>query len=277
MSTPDLEAAKAKAERTYDAAADYYDAPQLGFWERSGRSTVERLRLKSGAHVLDVGCGTGASAIPAAEAVGPTGRVVGIDLSDRLLTLAREKAIARGLEHAEFRKVDMTASGYADGEFDAVVSVFSVFFVPDMEGLVTELWRMVKPRGKLAITTWGPDFFEPVYARWNGAVKDEREDLYAAFNPWDRITTPEAVEKLFTDAGIPTGTVEVALEEARQSLAVAEDWWTIVMGSGLRWTVEQLGLEAAARVRADNVDWIDSNGIDSIGVNVIYAAATKDE
>lgn len=277
MTTPDLDAAKAKAEGTYDAAADHYDAPQLGFWKRSGLGTVERLRLKSGTHVLDVGCGTGASAIPAAEAVGPTGRVVGIDLADRLLILAREKALARGFEHAEFRKADMTASGYADGEFDAVVSVFNVFFVPDMEGLVTELWRMVKPGGKLAITTWGPDLFEPVYARWNGAVRDERADLYAAFNPWDRITTPEAVEKLFTDAGIPSGTVEVEPEEARQSLAVAEDWWTIVMGSGLRWTVEQLGLETAARVRADNVDWIDRNGIDSIGVNVIYAAATKDE
>ena len=277
MTTTDLEAAKAKAEKTYDAAADCFDAPQLGFWVRHGRGTVERLRLKSGAHVLDVGCGTGASAIPAAEAVGSTGRVVGIDLSDQLLALAREKAIARGLKHIEFRKVDMTSSGYADGEFDAVVSVFSVFFVPDMVGLVTELWRMVKPGGKLAISTWGPDLFEPVYARWNGAVRDEREDLYAAFNPWDRITTPEAVGKLFTDAGIPMRAVEVEPEEARESLAAAEDWWTIVMGSGLRWTVEQLGLEAAARVRSDTVDWINRNGIDSFGVNVIYAAATKDK
>ena len=46
---------------------------------------------------------------------------------------------------------DMTALGFPDGHFDAVVSVFSIFFVPDMKGLVRELWRMVRPGGKLAV------------------------------------------------------------------------------------------------------------------------------
>ena len=199
----DHDAAKGKAEQTYDAAADYFDAPQLAFWDRTGRGTVKRLHLTPGAHVLDVGCGTGASAIPAAQAVSTTGRVVGIDLSEELLSLARKKASEHGFEHTEFRKLDMNASGYADDEFDAVVSVFSIFFVPDMEGLVAELWRMVKPGGKLAVTTWGPGIFEPAYTRWNEAVKGEREELYTAFNPWDRITTPESVAKLFIDGGIP--------------------------------------------------------------------------
>src|SRR5262245_3451092 len=72
--------------------------------------------------------------------------------------------------------------------FDAVVSVFSIFFVPDMEGLVRELWRMVRPGGKLAVTTWGPRFCEPAYSRWLIALGKERPDLVNAFNPWDRIT-----------------------------------------------------------------------------------------
>jgi hypothetical protein len=102
-----------------------------------------------------------------------------------------------GLSNVEFRCADMTSLGYPDGRFDAVVSVFSIFFVPDMERLVRELWRMVRPGGKLAVTTWGPRIFEPAYSRWLAAIKRERPDLYSAFNPWDRITDVESVRVCF--------------------------------------------------------------------------------
>ena len=67
--TDALGAAKLKAEKTYNAAADNFDAEPLAFWDRYGRRTVERMQLRSGAHVLDVCCGSGASALPAAQAV----------------------------------------------------------------------------------------------------------------------------------------------------------------------------------------------------------------
>ncbi len=57
----------------------------------------------------------------------------------------------------------MAALGFPDGHFDAVVCVFGLFFVPDMEAQVAELWRMVRPGGQLAITTWGPGIFAPAY------------------------------------------------------------------------------------------------------------------
>jgi ubiquinone/menaquinone biosynthesis C-methylase UbiE len=188
--------AKLKAQKTYDAAADVFDARPLGFWARYGERTIERLRLKPSATVLDVACGTGASALPAAVAVGPSGRVIGVDLADKLLTLARQKARRRGLANVEFRQADMTMLGYPDGTFDAVVCVFGVFFVKDMEALTAELWRMVKPGGRLAITTWGPRLFAPMYEKWNDTVRGFRADLVTDFNPWDRITTPDAVQRL---------------------------------------------------------------------------------
>jgi len=262
--------AKSKAATTYNAAADHYD---VGFWDRYGRRTVERLHLSPGARVLDVASGTGASALPAAEAVGPEGRVIAVDLAENMLERARAKASARSLGNIEFRIDDMTALGYPDAGFDAVVCVFGVFFVPDMKALVAELWRMVKPRGKLAITTWGPRIFEPMYSRWNETVRTERQDLYAAFNPWDRIVEPDAVTRLFEDAGVSA--VDVVAESGRQQLGTPEDWWTIVLGSGLRWTVEQLGPEAAERVRRDNLDCARRNAVDWVETNVIYAVATK--
>jgi len=98
------------------------------------------LALAPGAVVLDVGCGTGASALPAAEIVGPRGRVVGVDLAERLLAIARGKAESQGLANVEFRTGDMERLGYPDGHFDAVVSVFSIFFVEDMVKQLRELW-----------------------------------------------------------------------------------------------------------------------------------------
>src|SRR5262249_5987443 len=63
-------------------------------------------------------CGTGASALPAAEAIGPNGVVIGVDLSARLLDRARIKAARRGLNNVEFRLSDMTSLGCPAGEFD---------------------------------------------------------------------------------------------------------------------------------------------------------------
>jgi ubiquinone/menaquinone biosynthesis C-methylase UbiE len=268
-----LKQAKDKAAAAYDAAADHYDDEPLAFWKRIGERTVTGLELAASAKVLDVGCGTGASALPAAQVVGKNGLVLGVDLSSRLLDRARAKAKAADLANVEFRLADMTALKYPDGSFDAVISVFSIFFVPDMEGLVSELWRMVRPGGKLAVTTWGPRIFEPAYSRWLSAVGQERHDLVTAFNPWDRITDVTSVRRLLRDGGVSDA--EVTAEDGFQPLRSAEDWWTIVLGSGLRWAVEQMGPASAARVRSDNVSWLRENKIDRVETNAIYAIGTK--
>src|SRR5262249_32643300 len=84
MSMPALDDAKRKASSTYNAAADSYDDPANSFWARFGRRTIERLGLRPGEDVLDVCCGSGASALVAAEKVEPNGSVLGVDLSENL-------------------------------------------------------------------------------------------------------------------------------------------------------------------------------------------------
>jgi ubiquinone/menaquinone biosynthesis C-methylase UbiE len=267
------EPAKIKAAKTYNSAADHFDNPALGFWDVHGRRTIELLALRPGSTVLDVGCGTGASALPAAEVVGPGGRVIGVDLAQSLLDRAKAKADQRQLRNVEFLLGDMTNLGYPDHHFDAVVSVFSIFFVPDMEGLVRELWRMVRSGGKLAITTWGPNFLGPVYTVWREAVRAERPDLYSAFNPWDRITMPDQVHKLLDDSGVPNA--EVLPESCSQALQSPEDWWTIVLGNGTRATVDAMNAEEAARLRDHTIAWTRDNGIKAVETNAIYAVSTK--
>jgi SAM-dependent methyltransferase len=264
---------KIKAAAAYNAAADHFDDQALGVWAKYGQRTVERLALPSGASVLDVGCGTGASAIPAAERVGPNGKVIAVDLAERLLEIARHKAASRNLENIEFRLGDMEDLGYPDRHFDAVICVFAIFFVPDVAKQIKELWRVVRPNGQLAITTWGPRVWEPGSTGWWSAVKELRPDLHAAFNPWDRLADPQALRNLFTEAGIPE--TDIVAEDGRQPLRSPEDWWTMVIGSGYRWTVDQMDPATAERLRNANLAWIRSHNITSVETNVIYAVARK--
>src|SRR4029077_14495800 len=193
---------KQRVAATYNATADHFDDDPLAFRERVGQRTVARLRLRPGAAVLDVACGSGASALPAAERVGPSGSVLAIDLADRLLALGRAKAAARGFAHLAFRQANMQQVDAPADSFDAVICVFGIFFVSDMSSLVASLWRLVRPGGELAITPWGPRMFEPASALFWQAVQRERPDLYHAFNPWDRITDPEALRQVLREGGV---------------------------------------------------------------------------
>ena len=133
----DLNEAKTKAAAAYNAASDLFDHPANTFWDRFGRNTINRLDLKPGALVLDACCGSGASALPAAQQVGHAGHVIGIDVAEKLLNLASTKAKSKGLNNVEFRVGDMLDTGFADASFDAVVCVFGIFFVPDIPAAVS--------------------------------------------------------------------------------------------------------------------------------------------
>ena len=271
MTTPDD--AKAKAATTYNAAADYYDDPANSFWERFGRATVERLRLPLGSRVLDVCCGTGASALPAAEMVGPQGFVLGIDLAANLLELARTKAAKRGLMNTQFRVGDLLDMHLSDTQFDAVICVFGIFFIPDMSAAIRALWHAVRPGGKLAVTTWGPRFLEPATTAFWNAVREVRPDLYKGFNPWDRISDPESVRALLREGGIERA--EVVAEARTHLIPSADAWWSAVLGSGFRGTVDQLEAAALKHVYEANMSYIQASGISTVEANVIYAIAQK--
>jgi ubiquinone/menaquinone biosynthesis C-methylase UbiE len=271
VSTPD--AAKAAATTTYNAASDSYDDPANSFWERFGSETVERLGLQPGARVLDVCCGSGASALAAAQKVGPGGSVIGVDLAEGLLERARAKAAARKLPQVEFRLGDMLDLRLPRADFDAVVCVFGIFFVPDMAAAVRALWSVTRPGGALAITTWGPRFLEPGSTAFWDSVREVRPDLYKGFNPWDRISDPTALRELLRAGGIERA--DVVAKAGTHAIPTPDSWWSAVLGTGYRGTLEQLDAASRERVRAANYEAIARSAIREVEVNVIYAVATK--
>jgi len=262
-----------KAATTYNAAADFYDHPVNTFWGRYGRRTIERLGLKGGERVLDVCCGSGASAIPAAEMVGSQGSVVGVDLAENLLELARSKAKQQGITNVQFQPGDITNLPFDDDSFDVVVCVFGIFFVPDMEAALRQLKRVLRPAGKLAITTWGPGFFEPANTEFWNSVRNVRPDLYKGFNPWDRISEADDLRSLLIAAGFTQP--EVVAETGSQPVDSPSDWWAMIMGSGYRGTVEQMTPDAREQVQKENADFIQRANLRRVECNVVYGTAIK--
>jgi ubiquinone/menaquinone biosynthesis C-methylase UbiE len=264
---------QARAAATYNAAADHFDAPALSYWERFGRQTVARLGLRPGARVLDVCCGTGASALAAAEQVGPDGTVLGVDVAERMLALARAKAAQRGLFNAEFRQGDVLALDLLPESFDAMVCVFGLFFLPDMAAALTRLWRFVRPGGVLAITSWGPRVLEPANGLFWQAVRDVRPDLHETTVPWARIAEPASLCGLFAEAGVPGATAESQL--GIHPLRSPEDWWDIVLGSGHRSLIEAMTPAERQRVRDATLAALRERGVSAVEVNVLFAVARK--
>ncbi|NDJ19464.1 class I SAM-dependent methyltransferase [Myxacorys almedinensis] len=265
--------ALARIEAVFNAASDYFDAPALSFWNRFGQRTIDQLSLRSGDCVLDVGCGSGASAIPSAIRVGSTGQVLAIDLAESLLQLGRQKAQQQGRHNIEFRAGNFETLGLPDASFDAIACVFGIFFVPDMVAAVRELWRMLRPGGKLAITSWGEKVFEPANRVFWDAIRAERPDLVKQFTPWDRIREPDLLKALLEEGGATQ--VEVFAEAATHALETPEDWWTMCMGGGYQGTIDQLDVAAQERVRQTSLQFLQQQQIRALEVNVLYAISAK--
>ena len=262
-----------RVARVYDSAADGYDDPALSFWDKFGTGTVERLGIQPGDSVLDVCCGAGASVIPAARRTGPGGRVVGVDLAEKLLELGRAKCRRMGLNQVEFRNGHLERLDLPEASFDAVVCVFGIFFLPDMVGAVRHLWRRVRPGGKLAITTWGTGVFEPADTLFWEAVRLHRPELHKAFNPWDRVGDPAALSRLISDAG--AGPTAIEGESCLHELSTPADFWKIVMGSGYRGTIDQMDEDTREKVRTLCLRRLAERDVRAIQASVLYAVAVK--
>ena len=264
-----------RAACTYGAAADHYSLASLSFWDRSGTATVSRLPLTAGHTVLDLCCGAGASAIPAARLTGPAGRVLGIDVAEPLLEIARLRAAREGLANIEFRHGDATRTALPDGSFDVVICVFGVFFAPDMAGFAAEMWRLVRPGGVLAITTWGPGLFEPANTVFWESVREVEPSLFKAFNPWDEITTEAALADLLSRGGVEHA--DVIAVPGWHHLDHPDSFWDIVLGSGYRATVDALSQEQRDLVRRHVLGELRSGGITSLRTDVIFSMAQRPE
>jgi SAM-dependent methyltransferase len=125
------------------------------YLEKGAEEFVDRLNILPGMRVLDVACGTGNLAIPAARR---GARVTGVDIAPNLVEQARQRAASEGLE-ATFDEGDAEQLPYPDAHFDIVMTMFGAMFAPRPEQAASELARVCRRGGTVAMANWTPSGF----------------------------------------------------------------------------------------------------------------------
>lgn len=150
--TPEMETLKGRLRGMW-IAGDFGEIAKT--IENGAAEFIERLDLKPGTRVLDVACGTGNTAIPAAK---KGADVIGIDIAPNLIDQARARALTEGV-NARFDVGDAEDLAFEDGSFDVVVTMFGAMFAPRPDVTASELKRVCKPGGLVAMANWTPEAF----------------------------------------------------------------------------------------------------------------------
>ncbi len=205
----------------YTRVADLYDANYVPLFEPLATRVVEMAELHEGDSVLDVGTGTGLAAFLAAKRVGATGRVLGVDLSDGMLSVATKKNRDSPFRNVDFKKMDETSLELPDNSFDAVISNLGLSRFNVDVGF-KEAYRVLKPGGTLAFNEWTDR-----RDRYIGVMRETldkhrtrnpspllagtREAETSLFQFYERITDRSVLKKMLTDIGfqkVAASTVE---------------------------------------------------------------------
>jgi SAM-dependent methyltransferase len=142
---------QAEQARRLWASGDYPSAGR--FLADAGRLAAETAKLTSGDLVLDIGCGDGNAAIPAAR----TGaRVTGLDLTPELLEAGRGAAAEAGVQ-IDWVEGDAAELPFDSETFDVAISVFGCMFAPDHRAAASEIARILKPGGRMVVCAWTPE------------------------------------------------------------------------------------------------------------------------
>ncbi|NMO89739.1 methyltransferase domain-containing protein [Actinomycetospora sp. TBRC 11914] len=176
----------------------------------------------AGERVLDVGCGTGATTRAAARRAGPDGHALGLDLSARMLELARARAAAERLDTVTFTRADAQVHPFPPGGVDVVLSRHGVMFFDDPPAAFANLARALRPGGRLAVLVWqgleGNHFIHRVL----NAMTPDRDTPYP---PADgrpsplSLADPARVHALLDAAGF----VDVHLEGVEEPMVFGDD------------------------------------------------------
>ncbi|MCB0212104.1 MAG: methyltransferase domain-containing protein [Anaerolineae bacterium] len=196
---------------------EFFVPALFGEW---GSRVAQAAAIQPRQRVLDVACGTGVLARAAAELVGPEGEVVGLDINEGMLAVARRKA-----PHITWQQGPAEALPFEDNSFDAVVSQFALMFFEDRQAALQEMMRVLRPGGRLAVAVWDSLDNTPAYATVTAMLKrlfgDEAANaLRSPFNLGDTAQ----LQSLFTEAGIPN--TEITTIEGTARFASIEAWVT---------------------------------------------------
>ena len=209
---PDDLKIKSQQKAAWDDTADGWKRWWPTF-ERAAQTVNDRLvelaAVRAGDRVLDIATGSGEPALTAARVVGPSGRVVAVDMSPGMLAIARERILAAGLKNVELVESDAESLRLDAHSFDAAVCRWGLMFMPDLDGLVRGLHRALKPDGRFATAVWSDAGKVPMC----GLARDAIRRITGIVPPPNapdptKLADTSILERALTSAGFRNVTIE---------------------------------------------------------------------
>lgn len=219
----------------WDAAASGVAYWQTELWQPLADRLVAHAQLQTNDRVLDVCCGTGTSAYPAALAVGSSGLVDAIDISSAMIDLARQGNQGpgkQGLSQLNFSVSDL-ASWRSAKAYDAVLCGFGLFFLGTPDSALARLESQLRPGGKVVLSCWQNRPFEPLSGLVIEALSEEGITVQATADVRNigKVNSTEKLHDLLTASGFG----EVHIEAVPHSLRLsAVSGWQFIQGSLLK-------------------------------------------
>src|SRR5688572_27140414 len=130
-----------------------WDDMFMSFLRPVGEEMIRMLRVSGDDYIMDVATGTGEPGLTIATLLS-SGKVIGTDLAEDMLTIARENALKRGLQNFETACCDVSALPFKDESFDSICCRCGFMFFPDMEIALKEMIRVLKPGGRIVAAVW---------------------------------------------------------------------------------------------------------------------------
>lgn len=225
-----------------------FDQSGPQFFSYFGKVLADIAGINCGFTVLDVGCGRGASLIPAAKLVGNTGKVVGIDIAEGMITELEKDVEKLNLKNIELITGDIEQFEFSD-RFDVILCGFSIAAFPDPDRVFNKFRQILKPDGSVAVSNWHKD----AHKGWewmSKAIGDNItsvDTLLKTTGEEYEFDTSETMHIFLKKMGLKN--IEVSVIESLFHFRNEEEWWENSLYNGMRGTLDRMDDKSLRKFR----------------------------